>query len=171
MKSHLDTKSGFTLIEILVVLSIISLLSSIVLASVQTARNKARITADAQTLIQLSKALELYKAQNDNYPLFTPAPPNPGQSGSITLLSSNPSPVLGTEYIPKITDTKLGSSIYYQPNGWSFNCGSPTASNSYDSYLLRYNYTGPSGYAIPLPQLYYVTPAYPVTNSYCLIQK
>lgn len=64
MKKH-NLKKGFTLIELLVVIAIIGLLSSIVLASLQTARSKSR---DAQRLGQLrsvEQALVLYSLDNN----------------------------------------------------------------------------------------------------------
>ncbi len=59
---------GFTLIELMVVISIISLLSSIVLASVKEVREKAQITKIRSEMNQLINALELYKADKGEYP-------------------------------------------------------------------------------------------------------
>src|SRR3989338_3128827 len=52
--------TGFTLIELLVVISIIGLLSSVVLASLNNARAKARDTRRIQDFKQISTALYLY---------------------------------------------------------------------------------------------------------------
>lgn len=60
--------AGFTLIELLVVVAIISLLSSIVLASLNTARAKARDAYRKQELKQIETALELYYNNHGNYP-------------------------------------------------------------------------------------------------------
>ncbi len=59
---------GFTLIELLVVVAIISLLSSMVLASVKDARTKAQGKAFRAEVSQLINALELYKSDNRVYP-------------------------------------------------------------------------------------------------------
>lgn len=59
---------GFTLIELLVVIAIISLLSSIVLASLSSARAQARDARRVADLNQLRTALELYYADYDKYP-------------------------------------------------------------------------------------------------------
>jgi len=47
---------GFTLIELLVVISIIGVLSSIVLASMNSAREKAKLTKAYATMVQLNNA-------------------------------------------------------------------------------------------------------------------
>jgi prepilin-type N-terminal cleavage/methylation domain-containing protein len=60
---------GFTLIELLVVIAIISLLSSVVLAAVNDARDKAKARAFREELMQLVTALELYRADHNDYPL------------------------------------------------------------------------------------------------------
>ena len=59
---------GFTLIELLVVLAIIGLLSSIVLASLNTARAKARDAVRKSQVGEFEKALELYFLVNGHYP-------------------------------------------------------------------------------------------------------
>lgn len=63
-----EQNKGFTLIELLVVIAIIGILSSVVLASLNTARAKARDTARKSDLKQLQTALELYYNSNGNYP-------------------------------------------------------------------------------------------------------
>ncbi len=60
---------GFTLIELLVVIAIIGLLSSIVLASLNTARGKGRDVRRLADMHTLEVALELYaNDHNGNYP-------------------------------------------------------------------------------------------------------
>lgn len=61
-------QKGFTLIELLVVIAIIGLLSSIVLASLNSARAKARDARRIADLKQVSTALEMYYSQNNAYP-------------------------------------------------------------------------------------------------------
>lgn len=62
-------KRGFTLIELLMVIAIISLLASIILASLSDARKKALDIAGIQDLHQIKNALELFRAKYGNYPL------------------------------------------------------------------------------------------------------
>lgn len=59
---------GFTLIELLVVVAIIGVLSSVVLASLNSARDKGSDAAIIQTVRQLRTALEMYYSDNGFYP-------------------------------------------------------------------------------------------------------
>jgi len=61
-------RRAFTLIELLVVISIIGLLSTVVIVATNSARINSRNTLRKANLIQISKALELYYAQNGLYP-------------------------------------------------------------------------------------------------------
>ena len=64
----LNASSGFTLIELLVVIAIIGILSSVVLASLNSARTKARDTRRVSDLKQIQVALELYYDATSKYP-------------------------------------------------------------------------------------------------------
>lgn len=59
---------GFTLIELLVVIAVIGILAAVVLASLNSARGKARDTRRISDLKQIQTALELYHTDNGSYP-------------------------------------------------------------------------------------------------------
>ena len=62
---------GFTLIELLVVIAIIGILASIVLASLNVARQRANVVATVSDLRQITTALYLYRSDNnEQYPCF-----------------------------------------------------------------------------------------------------
>lgn len=61
-------REGFTLIELLVVIAIIGTLASVVLASLNTARVKARDANRLAQLDEIQKALELYNLDKGYYP-------------------------------------------------------------------------------------------------------
>lgn len=95
LKSKKNKVRGFTLIELLVVIAIIGILASVVLASLNTARRKARDTRRVADLKQLQLALEMYFDANSAYPtalsvasLVTP--------GYIAVIPTDP--VGGTAY-------------------------------------------------------------------------
>ena len=61
-------QKGFTLIELMVVVSIIALLSTVVMTAVEANKNKAMDRSLVVSAIQLRNALELYKTDNGFYP-------------------------------------------------------------------------------------------------------
>lgn len=61
-------EKGFTLIELLVVIAIIGVLSTIVLVSLNTARQKARDVRRVSDMRQVALALEMYYDSNTAYP-------------------------------------------------------------------------------------------------------
>jgi type II secretion system protein G len=62
------SRQAFTLVELLVVVAIIGLLSTVAVVSLNSSRAKARDTKRKADLVQISKALELYYSDNGSYP-------------------------------------------------------------------------------------------------------
>lgn len=61
-------QKGFTLIELLVVIAIIGLLASIVLASLDTARGRARDARRISDMRQIETALQMYYGDHGEFP-------------------------------------------------------------------------------------------------------
>jgi prepilin-type N-terminal cleavage/methylation domain-containing protein len=68
LAKNLQSKKGFTLVEILVVIAIIGLLSMVVFASVSQVRANARDKERLANLKQMQAAIEIYGNVNGRYP-------------------------------------------------------------------------------------------------------
>lgn len=69
LEPRTTTRQGFTLIELLVVIAIIGILAAVVLASLNTAREKSRNASYLSQVREYQKALELHYSQNGSYPV------------------------------------------------------------------------------------------------------
>jgi len=148
-----QTRSGFTLIEMLVVVAIVGLLSSTLLVGLGDARRKARDARRIADLRQVQNGLENYYSENREYPkqddLYTIVPglPTDPQGGQYAYYKiANDVYILGTclegdrpgdtqSYSGADADTfdvsPIGSPLEIAP---SCNCA---ASNAYCVYMGR----------------------------------
>lgn len=94
MRTH-SSQRGFTLIELLVVIAIIGMLSSVVLASLNTARESARDARRLADIKQLQTALEL-SYDSDTLPRYPDALSSLVSNGHIQAMPVDPR--TGSEY-------------------------------------------------------------------------
>ena len=109
LTSYLSIPRGFTLIELIVVIAIIGILSSLGIGSYLTVKVKARDALRKSDLAQLRTALELYRSDQGTYP---PTPlPSCGSALSVAT----------TTYIQKVPcDPKTKSSYSYSTTGTTY---------------------------------------------------
>lgn len=79
LKKIQNKNKGFTLVELLVVIAIIGLLASIVLVSLNSAREKARDSKRITDMRQIRLALEMFFDDNGHYPSSSDGIPVSGQ--------------------------------------------------------------------------------------------
>jgi general secretion pathway protein G len=104
-----NTQSGFTLIEIMVVVVILGILASVVVPRIMDNPDKARVAKAHHDIQALESALDVYRLDNFVYPttdqgleaLITlpttaPEPPNWKQGGYIKKLRKDP---WGNDYL------------------------------------------------------------------------
>jgi general secretion pathway protein G len=119
---------GFTLIELLVVIAIIGILSSVVLASLNSARVKGRDARRISDLKQLQLALELYYDTNQTYPAGSGA-----ASTTLTALTGASSP-----YISVIPSDPTNTAQYvYSYASAVAGSGAACASVPCSSYVIK----------------------------------
>lgn len=131
---------GFTLVEILVVVAIIGLLSSIVLSSLESARVRARDATRKSQVDEFKKALQLYYLYNDGkYPCSTNCPTGGGVM-PFTNSSSAGSALKNGGFISSIVSDPLYSDALSQSNcNSTSNFGYCYCSKGGDSYVLTVN--------------------------------
>lgn len=79
-------QAGFTLVELLIVITILGVLAAIVVFSVRGINNQSGTTACASDVATVDSALEAYYASNKSYPASLPAL----WTGASPLLKSSP---------------------------------------------------------------------------------
>jgi prepilin-type N-terminal cleavage/methylation domain-containing protein len=105
MQNRIKQNKGYTLIELLVVIAIIGILSSVVLASLNTARGKGN---DAKVKAQLSglrAAAEIFNDTNSGY-------------GTAYTYGPCPSGAAATTNTVLFTDGPTGMNNYFAANAW-----------------------------------------------------
>ncbi len=126
--SDTNKKYGFTLIELLVVVSIIALLSSVILGALQDARVKARDRALFSGVLELQKAVELYKLKYGVYPKKSVSSTNTwihrkddgtydaGSSAAVTTILAQI-----REFIPDMPQPTIAGGVvgFYHGTVWS----------------------------------------------------
>lgn len=117
---------GFTLIELLVVIAIIGILSSVVLASLNTARTKARDAKRLSDMRQMQLALEFYYDSFGRYPDSDFAGcggwDSSGDGTFITPLVSNN--FIPTHILDPTINNSCGNYAYYRYSAGSYGCDS-----------------------------------------------
>ncbi len=97
-------KNGFTLVELLVVVAIIGILSTLVIVNLGSVRLRARDAQRKSDLRQLQSALELYRADQGGYPVANASPyqinacPASFTSGTTTYMKVVPCDPEGGSY-------------------------------------------------------------------------
>jgi prepilin-type N-terminal cleavage/methylation domain-containing protein len=90
--SRFKAHSGFTLLELMVVITIIGLLATVILAALATSRSTARDATRVSSVKELQKALELYRNQNGgSYPCATAMPACAGNAAAGVAVNASTS--------------------------------------------------------------------------------
>lgn len=115
---------AFTLVELLVAISVISLLAAILLPVTMRARGLARNTQCCSSLGQIGKAVDLYCEIYDTwYPCASSMPstePQPGLPGIADLLARYGSPDMFECPDDQPTDPEYGFRTYFKGEGTSY---------------------------------------------------
>lgn len=103
----MNTKRGFTLIELLVVIAIIGILSSVVLASLNTARLKARDTRRVSDIKSIQLAMEFYYDSLGQYPTTVLGLVGGGNGQSLAAEPKDPQSGAIYSYAYKTVSSKI----------------------------------------------------------------
>ncbi len=108
MKYNTQIKErGFTLIELLVVISIIGILSSVILTSLSSTKERAKLARYKSDLHQAELFLEMYNIEYGGYPVGTP----PGALYCIAASSATQPCMIGGSDSGILNITAIGNTI------------------------------------------------------------
>ncbi len=100
--------SGFTLIELMVVLVIIGVLAALIVPNVLNRADDARVTAARTDVNNLVQALKLYRLDNQRYPSA-----EQGLQSLVTRPAAPPAPPNWKPYLEKLPNDPWGRPYQY----------------------------------------------------------
>lgn len=112
VKINPKKQSGFTLIEIMVVVVIIGILASVVVPRIMDNPDKARTAKAKNDIRALESAMDLYRLDNFTYPST-----DEGLDALITSPSSSPANWKQGGYIKKLNNDPWGNDYLYDNEG------------------------------------------------------
>ncbi len=104
MRKH----SGFTLIEVMVVVIILGILAAVVVPNIMDKPDQARITKAKQDIRALESALNMYKLDNFVYPNT-----DQGLQALVQKPSGSPEPKNWKQYLKRLPEDPWGSPYQY----------------------------------------------------------
>ena len=110
--THPHTARGFTLIEILVVVSILAILGALIVPKIMDRPNEARVVAAKQDIGTLVAALKLYKLDNGRYPST-----EQGLGALVVRPSAAPAPDNWKAYVERLPADPWGQPYQYLAPG------------------------------------------------------
>lgn len=150
MKNNISKVTGFTMVELLVTISIIAILSAIVYANFGQARAAARDDIRKTALKEMQLSIELYKAQTGEYPpqgCVTAAWSGPGTHPSWGCTAEVYIVGLAPDFIPSLPKDSTseyvdGQGFIYRTDGTDYklmvhNSVEVKTVTSYDNELAR----------------------------------
>lgn len=124
-------QSGFTIVELLIVIVVIGILAALVLNSFTNAQKQARDTDRINNIANLRKAIERYAAENSSYP----------STGSLNTVYADPgcpiSDSARTDYIPGLAPAYIAA-LPDPANTLGARPGSPAGCYEYSSDGTNY---------------------------------
>jgi len=107
-RNRVRRESGFTLIEVMVVVIILGILAAVVVPNVMDKPGQARITRAKQDIRALESALNMYKLDNFRYPTS-----DQGLEALVSKPSGAPEPKNWKQYMPRLPKDPWGEPYQY----------------------------------------------------------
>ncbi len=104
-KKRTQTASAFSLVELVIVVTIIGILAAIAVPRVSSASGSANANALDANLTNVRKAIDIYYAEHGSYPGYSPGTTTPNNAAFVTQLTEysdsagNTSATYGSPYV------------------------------------------------------------------------
>lgn len=133
--------SGFTLIEVMVVVVILGILASIIVPKIMDKPDEARIVKARQDIRAIQSALEMYKLDNYAYPTT-----DQGLQALVQKPSTDPAPPHWKQYLDRIPIDPWDRPYQYLNPGvhgtidiWSYGPNGPTGGTNTTGVIGNWN--------------------------------
>lgn len=136
--------SGFTLIEVMVVVVILGILASIIVPKIMDKPAEARIVKAKQDIRAIQSALEMYKLDNFVYPTT-----DQGLQALVTKPTTNPVPPHWKQYLDRLPMDPwdnpyqyLNPGVHGQIDIWTYGPKGPSGGSSGTDVIGNWNLEG-----------------------------